>query len=411
MAVLWTSWLPLVPAWLEYSDCEAQWSSATPSRSVFTKYKLDIYVEIIYTAIASSLQPDCEYTYRVGSGPHLWSKSYRFKGLTPFYTVSTTPGNATLPDSPRIAIFGDMGIGDFSKQTRNLLETYTQTGAIDAVIHLGDIGYDLDSRQGRVADQFLHEIQPIASHIPYMVVPGNHEHYDNFTHYSSIFRMPRNRQSGESNFFYSFNLGKAHFICVNSEAYFYLSTEFIAAQYEWLEADLAVAQANRDAIPWVFVCMHKPFYCNIDWRRPMEESHDFKSNYDCDHESKQLRGELEDLFHRYSVDMVFAGHMHNYERETPIYQNRSIPSEVDFPHYHRNPKAQVSILSGSAGSDHLHDVLSATPQLWNVINVDNYGFGVLSVLNNSHIYWEQLDSQSHQVVDYVTIEKTRPTYY
>lgn len=409
MAVLWTSWLPLVFPRLEYCDCGDQWSSVAASRSVFAKYKLDIYVEITYTAIATGLEPDCLYTYRVGSGPHLWSKSYGFKGLTPFYNASV-PNNAPLAYTPRVAIFGDMGIGDFSKQTRRLLEAQAHEGSIDAVIHLGDIGYDLDALQGRVADQFLYEVQPIASHIPYMVLPGNHEHHRNFTHYSNIFRMPRNRDSGESNFFYSFNLGKAHFICINSEAYFYLSAEFVTTQYRWLEADLAAAQTNRAAVPWVFVCMHKPLYCQIDWRRPMEESHDFKCNYDCDHETKLLRGELEDLFYRYSVDVIFAGHMHNYEREMPIYQNMSVPSEVDLPHYHRNPKAQVSILSGSAGSDHLHDAISATPQLWSVINVDNYGFGVLSVLNSSHIYWEQLDSQSHLVIDYVTLEKTRPTY-
>lgn len=409
MAVMWTSWLPLVPSWLEYRDCEEQWISVSPARTVFAKYKLDIYVEIIYTAVASDLEFSCNYTYRVGAGPHLWSKSYAFSGLTPYYNA-TNPINTVGKYNPRLAIFGDMGIGNFSKPTRSFLESKVNQGSIDAILHLGDIGYDLDRLQGRVADQFLHEIEPIASRIPYMVMPGNHEHRGNFSHYSAIFRMPRNSASGDTNFFYSFNIGKGHFICINSEAYFYLSQESITTQYHWLEADLAAAEANRALVPWVFVCMHKPLYCQIDWRRPMEESHDFKCNYDCDHETKLLRGELEDLFYRYSVDVVFAGHMHNYEREVPIYQNETVLSEVDELHYHRNPNAQVSILSGSAGSDHLHDALSSTPQLWSVINVNNYGFGLLSVLNSSHIYWEQLDSQSHQVVDYVFIEKTRETY-
>ena len=33
------------------------------------------------------------------------------------------------------------------------------------------------------------------------------------------------------------------------------------AQKEWLKADLAAANANRAAVPWVVVMSHYPFYC------------------------------------------------------------------------------------------------------------------------------------------------------
>ena len=406
IAVMWTSWLPLKPSWLEYEDCEGEVHWIPPELTVFRKYVVDVYVEVIYTAIADRLRPECKYAYKVGIGPHLWSQTRHFAGITPY---SPTNLNST-EYSPRLAIFGDMGIGNFSQPTRSLLTDMTKAGSFDGVIHLGDIAYNLYRRMGRVSDTFLHEIEPIASRIPYMVVPGNHEHYMHFHHYQHIFRMPRNPASDSTNYFYSFNLGKSHIICLNSEAYFYLSNEEIERQYRWLEADLKTASENRDRIPWIFVCMHKPLYCNIDYRRPMEEVDGFKNNAECDLQCTLLRGELEDLFYRFSVDVVFAGHMHYYERELPVYMNSTMPCERCERNYYKNPTAQVSILSGSAGSDHLHDPVSHTPQLWNVVNVDNYGFGILQILNSSHISWEQIDCETREIIDFLTIEKTRTTY-
>ena len=30
--------------------------------------------------------------------------------------------------------------------------------------------------QGRIGDQFMRAVEPIAAHVPYMVLPGNHEY-------------------------------------------------------------------------------------------------------------------------------------------------------------------------------------------------------------------------------------------
>ena len=37
--------------------------------------------------------------------------------------------------------------------------------------------------QGRRATQFLGRVEPLASRLPYMVLPGNHEVHYNFSHY------------------------------------------------------------------------------------------------------------------------------------------------------------------------------------------------------------------------------------
>jgi hypothetical protein len=62
------------------------------------------------------------------------------------------------------------------------------------------------------------------------------------------------------------------------------------------------------------------------------------------------------------VDFYLAGHLHYYERTAPVYNNQTIPSALDSPHYHRNPNATIHITSGVAGNRREHnDIISKTP--------------------------------------------------
>lgn len=45
----------------------------------------------------------------------------------------------------------------------------------DAILHVGDFGYDMVDDEGRVADAFMNQIQDIAAYLPYMTCVGNHE--------------------------------------------------------------------------------------------------------------------------------------------------------------------------------------------------------------------------------------------
>ena len=44
---------------------------------------------------------------------------------------------------------------------------------------------DLYKENGTYADNWMNMIEPIAAEYPYMVIPGNHENFFNFTHYES----------------------------------------------------------------------------------------------------------------------------------------------------------------------------------------------------------------------------------
>jgi hypothetical protein len=68
------------------------------------------------------------------------------------------------------------------------LAALVDSGAVDVVIHSGDISY----ADGFMPhwDTFVNKVQPIASKVPYMVTPGNHELWYNFSQYKHRWCMP-----------------------------------------------------------------------------------------------------------------------------------------------------------------------------------------------------------------------------
>lgn len=75
--------------------------------------------------------------------------------------------------SPSIALYGDMGNENAQPMAR--LQADTEKGMYDAIIHVGDFAYDMNSEDARVGDEFMKQIETIAAYTPYMVCPGNHE--------------------------------------------------------------------------------------------------------------------------------------------------------------------------------------------------------------------------------------------
>lgn len=84
-----------------------------------------------------------------------------------------TPPIDELNWQPHLAIFGDMG--NENAQSLGPLQQETQNNVYDAIIHVGDFAYDMDSENAAVGDQYMRQIEPIAAYVPYMVCVGNHE--------------------------------------------------------------------------------------------------------------------------------------------------------------------------------------------------------------------------------------------
>jgi Icc-related predicted phosphoesterase len=77
-------------------------------------------------------------------------------------------------------------------------------------------------------------------------------------------------------------------------------------QYQFLLDDLN--SVDRSVTPWLVVCLHAPWY-NTNAAHQRED------------EEVELRSLMEDLVHEYKVDLMYAGHVHAYERTHPVFKN------------------------------------------------------------------------------------------
>lgn len=295
--------------------------------------------------------------YRVGS-KHAWSAIFDFR---------TFPLDANVTWSPRLALFGDLGL--VNGRSLPYLVNASLKNSFDAIIHLGDISYDLFSSQGRTGDAFLNKMQPAAARVPYMVLPGNHEYLpaigDGGKNFNARFRMP----GGDANQ-YTWTLGPIRFVVLNTEVYFLSEGGNPARahkQIAWLRAVLkqANARGERQKWPWLVVLQHRPVYCSSPQFGRCPGGQSWVSCFDIlrlplDIVLILLSGQirqgiqflsfpgLEEEFVKGAVDLVLSGHNHHYERSYPVYDKRIKVTSMEQPY--TNPKAPVYIISGAAVS-------------------------------------------------------------
>jgi len=355
-----------------------------------------VRLQYIHQAVISDLNPDCYYEYYVGNG-WFWSNKFVFQGRTPDYSA---PYNNK---EVKMIIFGDWGIGANGQYTKNLLLDEARMKEFLGILHIGDLAYDLHSVGGVVGDMYLNMIQPVVANFAYMTIPGNHEDHDHFNHYRHRFNMPWNSHNKGTGYFFSFDLGPVHFVMINTDLYLLEDQkEEAKVQTEWLKQDLEEANRNRELRPWVIAMSHHPLYCSVNWRKPVED------NGDCLGDPIVLRGELEDLFYKNKVDLFFQAHLHNYERNTAIYQNQTVSDPRDTQNSYYNPKATVYITSGNAGNDEGHnDPVSPTLSKWVRFASEDYGYGRLIAYNATHLYWEQFSAPKLTEIDHLWIIKDK----
>jgi len=296
----------------------------------------------------------------------------------------------------------------------------------DVMLHCGDIGYDLDDSNGRTGDAFMRDIEIIAAYVPYMVSAGNHERAYNFSHFENRFQMPSRSETSRdaSNHYHSFDLGGlVHVVAWNSEAFFYpeyFDEAYANRMYEWLVDDLRVADAERNRAgkkPWILAHAHRPMYCANsvgDGHTSVGDAPVISSTEGalprCDAEKEATRlgimrgaardGEssktrkllkkaprfpvqkkktwnVERLLYDYGVDLAFFGHVHDYERYYPVFDEKVEMSGVTLRHRNSTspseknaagstpddlyvqPRATVHVTTGSGGNREMIDVHEA----------------------------------------------------
>eukprot|EP01091_Cochliopodium_minus_P006345 TRINITY_DN1622_c0_g2_i1.p1 TRINITY_DN1622_c0_g2~~TRINITY_DN1622_c0_g2_i1.p1 ORF type:complete len:422 (+),score=100.11 TRINITY_DN1622_c0_g2_i1:404-1669(+) len=328
--------------------------------------------------------------YRVGEIGD-WSKEYVLKNLK--------SGN---DQKFSFVVLGDYGI-DNSRDTTKTLISFNNQNKYEFVLHAGDISYANDYEDyERVWNTWFEDVQPVISNIPWQVSVGNHEvscrtaycinATEDFVDFKYKFEMAGNESGSNTNMFYSFNYQNVHFISISTETDYPNSPENYGNkkdQLEWLENDLKNANLplNRQKRPFVIVYGHRPIYTGNEEKGGQPKGY-----------SKELQISFESLFKRYNVDIFFAGHVHNYQRNYPIYNNTVVSNEYN------NPNATIYIISGAAGQkEGLEKVRKAN---WLAHGEEEWGFGIVDVISNNQLVWTFYSSKTEKVLDKVVINKS-----
>ncbi|EGD74899.1 iron/zinc purple acid phosphatase-like protein [Salpingoeca rosetta] len=380
------------------------------------------YATFDHHVVLHNLLPKTRYYYQVGDATGGWSKVFSF--------VSAPLSSRDMPIN--FAVWGDLGVvnGDSTLAFLNNIKDN-----IDLMWHAGDIAYADDTFihltcatkfcYEDIWNEYMNLMQPLASGMPYMTTPGNHEAechspacllsserreaLRNFTAYNHRFRMPSPESGGVLNMWHSFNYGPVHFVSLDTETAFPLAPEEhmyvlpcggFGDMLTWLEQDLIEANKHRDERPWILAASHHPMYFGGNINEPFQKA-------------------IEDLFHKYNVDMYFAGHKHSYERDYPVYKG------VPQPTYY-NPNSTVYITVGGAGNDEMegdqvernnqNDVITRADEsdMWQsnpnegvAVKKDNgyYGIGVVHVLNSTALHFEYYRTTLQEKYDEVYLFK------
>jgi len=204
--------------------------------------------------------------------------------------------------------------------------------------------------------------------------------------------------------FYSFDDGPAHFLVLDSTDYVPVGAARLA---EWLARDLKDSKS-----PWKFVCFHTPAF---------ETSQE--------HYTEQKMRLLEPVFEKYGVDVVFAGHVHNYQRSKPLRFKPRDPTRRE-PRgtvtgtftldekfdgiTNTRPDGIIHIVSGGGGA-HLYATNEKTIEAVKKANGPNWGPFTAKYFSEAHCFTvvEVTPMQFHlraltdkgEPVDEITIDK------
>lgn len=296
---------------------------------------------ILHHVLLENLEPGMTYYYRVGSEQNGFSDLYNFtmpKNEYPFviavtadlgqtYNSSTTL-DRMIQGKPDIALLaGDLSYAD----------AYWANGTYYFWTPGPNMSY-FKSYQPRW-DTFGRLVQKLAAHVPFNTIAGNHElesivMQENVTYlaYNSRYPNPQypdrintnadlpkyywdqkllpstgkffepsiSNVAVSNNSFHSHNAGPVHMVYVNNYAPYGEGS----VMYQWLENDLK--SVDRTQTPWVIMAWHAPWYSTY---------------YGSYKQIGEMQKYMEPLLKEYKVDLVINGHVHAYERSTPVFKN------------------------------------------------------------------------------------------
>ncbi|KAL0334693.1 UNVERIFIED_CONTAM: Purple acid phosphatase 2 [Sesamum radiatum] len=313
------------------------------AKGTLTKYKFYNYTSgYIHHCTIKKLEYDTKYYYEVGIGH-----------TTRTFWFTTPP--AVGPDVPyTFGLIGDLGQSYDSNRTLTHYERNPAKG--QTVLFVGDLSYadNYPNHDNVRWDTWGRFVERSVAYQPWIWTAGNHE----------IDFAP---EIGETKPFKPYthvivSLTKPLTVLLLSGKY--------TPQYKWLEDELP--KVNRSETPWLIVLMHSPWYNSYNYHYM---------------EGETMRVMYEPWFVQYKVDVVFAGHVHAYERSERVSNIAyNIVNGICSPV--SDQSAPVYITIGDGGNlEGLATNMSEPQPKYSAFREASFGHATFAIKNRTHAYY------------------------
>jgi predicted phosphodiesterase len=260
------------------TTCKVEYGTAFPPNQVAKSETPGTLHEVKLTG----LQPKTKYVYRVVCET---SDGKRLEGqpLTFFTAVDAD-------DAWSFCVIGDT---QRNPKVTGKLAKLMWDRRPHFVLHNGDVVDDGAAKWQWTGDLFGPS-KELFSRVAVFPCIGNHE--KNHANYYKYFSLPK------PEYYYSYRYGNAEFFSIDTNKKVGPGTE----QYEWLDAALARSDAK-----WKVCYHHHPAYSS--------DSDDYGNTWKGTSRLGDMNArQLQALYEKHNVDVVFNGHIHLYERSWPI---------------------------------------------------------------------------------------------
>ncbi|KAI3949098.1 hypothetical protein MKW92_041012 [Papaver armeniacum] len=316
----------------------------------------------IHHCTINHLEYDTKYYYVVGLG--LTERQFWF--MTP---------PKVGPDVPyTFGLIGDLGQSYDSNKTLSHYESSHSKG--QTVLFVGDLSYadNYPLHDNNRWDSWGRFVERSNAYQPWIWTAGNHEidflpEYGEtvpFKPYTNRYPVPYRASGSTTPFWYSIKRASAYIIVLSS----YSAYGKYTPQYKWLEEEFP--KVNRTETPWLIVLMHSPWYNSYNYHYM---------------EGETMRVMYEAWFVKYKVDVVFAGHVHAYERSERVSNIAyNIVNGVCSPV--SDQSAPVYITIGDGGNlEGLATNMTEPQPKYSAYREASFGHAIFDIKNRTHAYY------------------------